>query len=210
MRLDTTTAFAKRRIDNSISKTALPDSGTNKGSPRAALVVAHGFVPALSLGPDSVLNYLHTEGVALVDLFDEVEALGDLAKAGVVAVEVGGVLTVVNDEELGAASVSACVGHAQHPLVMKLVLTVELAVDGVARSAAADALRTPTLGHKPGDDAVELEAFVETFFGKLDEVGHRVGGVLLKKLHGHRAVVGVNLGVHAAKMHHSKTKKSLM
>ena len=114
----------------------------------------------------------------------------------------GGVLAVVDDEELGAACVSACVGHAQHALVVELVFSVELAVDGVAGSSAADALRTSTLGHKPRNDAVELEAFVETFFGKLDEVGHRVGGVLLKKFHGHRSVVGVNLGVHAAKMHH--------
>ena len=151
---------------------------------------------------ESTLDNLHAEGVALVDLLNEVEAFCDFAKAGVVAVEVGGVLAVVDDEELGAAGVSACVGHAQHALVVVLVVAVELAVDGVSRSATADALRTPTLGDKPGNDAVELEAFVETFFGKLDEVGDRVRGVLLKKLHGHRAVVGVNLGVHAAKMHH--------
>lgn len=151
---------------------------------------------------DSVLDHLHAESVALVDLLNEVEAFRDLAKAGVVAVEVGGVFTVVDDEELRASSVSACVGHAEHALVVELVVSVELAVDGVARSSAPDALRTSTLGHKPGDHAVKLQALVETFFGKLDEVGHCVGRVFLKKLHGHRAVVGVNLGVHAAKMHH--------
>lgn len=161
-----------------------------------------GELGPLQGGRDSVLNHLHAEGVALVDFLDEVEALRDLSKAGVVAVKVGGVFAVVDDEELGAAGVAACVGHAQYTLVVKLVFPVELAVDGVARSSTADALRTSALYHKAWDDAVELEAFVETFFGKLDEVGHRVGCVLLKKLHGHRTVVGVNLGIHATKMHH--------
>ena len=99
---------------------------------------------------DSVLDYLHAEGVALVDFLDEVEALRDLAKAGVVAVEVGGVFAVVDDEELRAASVSACMGHAQHTFVVELVVSVELAVDGVARSSAADALRHPPWATNPG------------------------------------------------------------
>ena len=151
---------------------------------------------------DSVFDDFHAEGVALADLLDEVEAFRHLAKTRVVAVEVCGVLTVVDDEKLRAACVSACVGHAQHALVVVLVLPIELAVDGVPRSTASNALRAPTLGHKPWDHAVKLQSLVKALFGELHKVRDRVGRVLLKKLHGHAAVVGVNLGVHAAKMHH--------
>ena len=155
----------------------------------------------------SVLDDLHAEGVALADFLDEVEALRHLSKARVVAVEVGGVLTVVDDEELGASGVSACVGHAQHTFVVVLVVAVKLAVDGVSRSTTSNALRASTLGHKPWNHAVKLQSLVKALLGELDEVRDRVGRVFLKKLHGHRAVVGVNLGVHAAKMHHPRTKK---
>ena len=61
-------------------------------------------------------------------IFDEVEAF---CQTRVVAVEVCGVLAVVDDEELGTACVSACVGHAQHTFVVELVVSVEFAVDGV-------------------------------------------------------------------------------
>ena len=66
----------------------------------------------------------------------------------------------------------------------------------------SNALRTSTLGHKPGDHAVKLQFLVKALLGELHEVRDRVGRVFLKKLHGHCAVVGVNLGVHATKMHH--------
>lgn len=93
--------------------------------------------------------------------------------------------------------------HAEDPFVVVLVLSIQLTVDGVARSAASDALRTPSLGNKPGDDPVEFQAFVEALLGQFDKVGHRLGGVFLEKLHGHGALVGVNFRVHGTKMHHS-------
>ena len=49
------------------------------------------------------------------DLLNEVNPFCDLAKAGVAAVEVGGVLAVVDDEELRAAGVAGLRGHAQRP-----------------------------------------------------------------------------------------------
>ena len=144
----------------------------------------------------------HAEGVALGDFLHEVEALGDLAEARVVAVEVRRVLPVVHDEELRASGVAAGVGHAQHPFVVVLVVPVQLAVDGVPGSAAANALGASALRHEAWNHAVELQALVEAFFGELHEVGHGVGRVLFKKLHGHGAVVGVNRCSHGAKMHH--------
>ena len=93
--------------------------------------------------------------------------------------------------------------HAEDPFVVVLVLSIQLTVDGVARSAASDAMRTTSLGDKPGDDPVEFQAFVEALLGQFDKVGHRLGGVFLEKLHGHGALVGVNFRVHGTKMHHS-------
>ena len=83
---------------------------------------------------------------------------------------------------------------------MVLVVPVQLAVDGVAWATIADAVWAPALSHKSWNDAVKFEPFVEPFFGQLDEVGHGVGGVLLEKLHGHGAVVGVDGCCHGAKV----------
>ena len=123
---------------------------------------------------------LHAEGVALVDLFYDVQPLSDLPKTRVVAVEVRGVFAVVDDEELRASSVASSVGHAEHAFFVVLIVAIEFAVNRVTGPSAADALRTTTLGDKSGDDPVELQPFVEPFFGKLDEVGHGVGRILFK------------------------------
>ena len=150
----------------------------------------------------SVVDDLNAEGVALVDLFHNVDALSNLPKAGVVAVEVCGVFAVVDNEELRSSSVSACMGHAEHTLVVVLVVAIKLAINGVSGASASDALRTPSLSNKPWNDPVEFQPFVEALLGELDEVGHCVGGILFKKFHGHAAVVGVNFCLHGAKMHH--------
>ena len=142
----------------------------------------------------------HTEGVALIDFFDDVEAFRHFAKTRVVAVQVCGVLAVVDDEELGPAGVSACMGHAEHTFVVILVLAIKFAVDGVAWTSTANSLGASPLGNEPRNDPMKLQSLVKAFLGQLDKVRNRIGGVLLKKLHGHCAVVRVNFCIHGAKM----------
>lgn len=145
---------------------------------------------------------VHAKGVSLLDFVDDVQAIHHLAEARVVSVEVRCILPVVHDEELRPAGVSASVCHAQHALVVVLVVPIQFAVNGVPRPSIADAVRASSLGHKPWDDAVKLEPLIEAFFGQLDEVGDGVGSIFLEKFHGHDAVVGVNRCVHEAKVEH--------
>ena len=155
------------------------------------------FVPRCR---ESVDN-LHPERVALLDPFDEVESVHNLAEAGVVAVEVGRGSAVVNDEELAAAGIAPRVRHAQHAFVVELVVAVELAVDGVSGAAVADAVGAAALRHEAGDDAVEFEALVEAVFREFHEVGHGVRSVLLEEFHGQGAVVGDDFALHGPKLH---------
>jgi len=142
----------------------------------------------------------HTEGVALIDFFDDVEPFRHLAKAGVIAVQMSRVLTVVDNEELRAACVPTRVGHAEHPFVMVLVFPIKFAVDGVAWTSTANSLGASPLGNKPRNDPMKLQSLVKAFFGQFDKIRNRLGGVLLKKFHGHCAVVRVNFCIHGAKM----------
>ena len=119
-----------------------------------------------------------------------------------ISVEVRCVFTIMHDKKLRSAGVSASMGHAQHTFVVVLVVPIEFAVNGVPWSPIADAVRAPSLGYEAWDDAVKLEPLIEPFFGQLDKVGDGVGGVVLKKFHGHDAVVGVNRCVHETKVEH--------
>ena len=73
--------------------------------------------------------------VAGTDVVDDIEALDNLAEAGVHAVEVLGVLAVVADEELRAAGILATVGHRHYAAVVVLAWGRGLALDSPARTA---------------------------------------------------------------------------
>ena len=88
--------------------------------------------------------------------------------------------------------------HGQNSFVVKLVLTVQFAIDVVTGSTASDALWTATLGDKSGNDPMELQAVVKAFFSEFDKIGHRVGSVFFKKLHLQGALVCRNGCVHGS------------
>ena len=151
----------------------------------------------------SAFDDFDAKGIPLVDLVNDIQPFSNLPKTRLVPVVVGGVFTAVHNEKLRPSGVASSMGHAEDPFVVVLIFSIQLTVDGIARPTASDALRTPTLGDKPGDDTVEFQAFVEALSGQFDKIGHRLGGVFLEKLHGHGALVGVNFCVHGTKMHHS-------
>ena len=136
----------------------------------------------------------------MVDLLHDVQPLSDLPKTRVVAVEVRGVLAAVDDEGLRAPSVASRVGHAEHAFVVVLVVAVEFAVNGANLGLRFRCPEDIRLGRQiPWDDPVELQSLRRTSpsLASLTKLATVLGASFLKKLHGHGAVVGVNLFAYA-------------
>ena len=147
------------------------------GDPFHDLLLPGPVVP-VSLAGDDGVGGLH--------------ALNDLAKGGVAAVQVGGL--VHHDEELAAGGIGVHgPGHGQHPPVVGQVILEsilgELPLDGVARTAHAGALGTAALDHKAGDAAVEDQAVVKALLDQGNEVVHAVGSRLGVELRLHDGAV---------------------
>ena len=114
---------------------------------------------------------------------------------------------VFGDEELGAVSAGAGVGHGEAAGLVEGEGGVELIFEHVAGVANAGAERVATLDHEAGDDAVEdgavIEPFAVDFFegewvrpvlggsGEADEVGDGDGSLLIVELAGEAAHGGV-------------------
>ena len=139
---------------------------------RLGVILAEGLygdvLHALGLGRLVVIVALHGgDGV------HDVETLRDLAEGGVLAVEVRRL--VVHDEELASGAVRRhSARHGEHAAVVLQVIfeavAGKLALDGVARTAGADAVRVAALDHKAGDDAVEDDAVIKALLDEGDEV----------------------------------------
>ena len=113
--------------------------------------------------------------VALLHGVNDFLAFEHFAEYGVLAVKPRAF--DMRDEELRAVGVRTGVGHGQNAaLVAKAV--VGFVFEAVARAAATDALRAAALDHEIGDDAVEVQAVVETALGQIDEVGDGQRGLL--------------------------------
>ena len=145
---------------------------------------------------ESVLDDLDRKRIALRYLHNDVQSFSHLAETGVVAIQMRRRFAAVNNEELGSTGVASGVRHGQHAQIVVLVVTVQFAVDGVARTAVADAVGAAALCHESGNDTVKLQAFVEAVLREFDEVGDRVWSVLFKEFHGHGAAVGGDFCVH--------------
>ena len=132
----------------------------------------------------------------MCNLRHDVQPLGYLAKACVVAVEVRGRLAAVYDEELRSARVASGMRHRQHAEIVVLVITIEFAVDAVPRAAVADAVRAAALCNESRNDPVEFQAVIEPFFCEFDKIRDRLRRVVFKEFHGHGAAVGGDFSVH--------------
>ncbi len=128
--------------------------------------------------------------VAGADVVDDIEALDDLAEAGVYAVEVLGVLAIVADEELRAAGVLTSVSHRHNAAIVVLAWGRGLALDTPARAAGAVTQRAAALNNKVGDNAVESQTVVETALGQLDKIFNSDRSLFLVEFGLHIALFG--------------------
>src|SRR5713226_2525277 len=103
--------------------------------------------------------------------------------------------------------------------------TFGLVFELVARTAETGAHRVAALNHEVGDDAMENGSVVEGIaglfarcgmrplalaFGEVDEVGDRLGGVLLKQAAHDGALAGFEHGISSGCAGHSVSSNSLM
>jgi hypothetical protein len=80
--------------------------------------------------------------------------------------------------------------HGQYAQVVVLILSVELAVNGITWSTVSNAIWATALCYESIDDTVKFQAIVEAVIGELYEVGDGLRCVIFKKLNGHVSAVG--------------------
>lgn len=125
--------------------------------------------------------------VALANRIDYFQAFDDLAEAGMVSVQMGGIVPTMADEKLRTTRVSSGMGHGQYTPVVVLITACEFTVDFVAWTARAVALWTTALDDKVRDYPVESQAIVKALFCQGNKVFNCLRSVFLKKLHFHGA-----------------------
>ncbi len=128
--------------------------------------------------------------VARTNIVDNIFALYDLAEAGVYAVEVLRVATIVADKELRATRILATMRHREDASVVILALGIGLARNCPARTTCAIADRAAALNDKFGNYAVKCQAVVEARLGKFDEVSDCDRGLFLVEFDLHIALFG--------------------
>lgn len=142
----------------------------------------------------SILKYQDLlDLIALANLINHLHSFIHFAEAGVVTVQVGGVVAAVADEKLGASCVAAGMCHRQYASIVVLVVAIQLTLDGVTRPPGTCAVGASALDHKVRDHAMECQSVVKPTLGQFHEIGHRLGGILLVKLHFHHSFSGVYL-----------------
>ena len=123
--------------------------------------VASGLAELSAVSNDDGLGGGSVSGPNLLDVLDDIHALGDLSEHDMSAVQPGGLHGA--DEELGAVGVLAGVGHGKGSWAGVLeveVLVLELhAVDGLSAGAVVVG-EVSSLAHELRDDAVEARALV--------------------------------------------------
>ena len=167
------------------------------------------------------MNYNFFNFITLPDCINNLKPFIYFSKAGMLSVEMLGIVSAVADEELrpvralgptgdGVAAQSG-VGHREFVGSREGQLPVDLVVEVVAGAAGALTERVAALDHEAGDDPVEDEAVVELgrvgatrvvlvlllATGETGEVGDGLGGLVREQLDDDGPVVGVQSCLHA-------------
>ena len=133
--------------------------------------------------------------IARADIVDYILALYNFAKAGVNAIEVLSVATVVADKELRTACVLASVSHRENAAVVVLTLGIGFALDCPTRTTCAIANWATTLNYKFRNYTVETEAVIEARLRQLYKILNSDRCLLLVEFHLHIALLGRNNSV---------------
>lgn len=99
------------------------------------------------------------------DGIDDIQPFNDLSEAGMIPVQVRGILAGVADEELGSAGIPAGMCHGKHTTVVILIVARQFAFDAVTRTACTGTVRTTALDYEVRYHTVECKPVVVSFFG---------------------------------------------
>src|SRR5207249_8586474 len=90
-------------------------------------------------------------------------------------------------------------GHREDAFGVVFELRMDFVGKGVTGTSAAGACGIAALNHEAVDDAMEDDAVVKILFRQLDEIRHRVGGLLIEEFDGEiphrRFKTGVSAGL---------------
>lgn len=75
-----------------------------------------------------------------------------------------------------------------------MLVLVDFTFDGVTGTAGSVSVGTAALNHEAGDNAVEAQAVVKSFFRQFDEVFYGVGRVCVEEFEVNRSLVGFHYG----------------
>ena len=159
-----------------------------------------------SLDRHLVHHYVHDRPVAgfrrlgLPDFPHHVHAFADFSEHRVVSVEMR--RGRQGNEKLAAVRIRAGVGHREDAFGVVFELRMDFVGKGVTGTSAAGACGIAALNHEAVDDAMEDDAVVKILFRQLDEIRHRVGGLLIEEFDGEiphrRFKTGVSAGLHCS------------
>src|SRR5690606_32554921 len=123
---------------------------------------------------------------------NDIHVFHNPSEARVMAVKVGCVIAAVADEELGTACIPSSVCHGKNAPVMVLVAAIQLALDGVSRTARTGAGRVTALDHEVRYHPVKRHPVIEAGFRKLKEVSYSSWCIGVIKMDCHVAFFGLN------------------
>jgi hypothetical protein len=83
-------------------------------------------------------------------------------------------------------------GHRKDSPVVKLVFSIELALDFISGATVAASVGTSSLDHKIGYHSVECQAIVKIMFSQINKVLYGAGRVLLEELDLHDTFLGMD------------------
>ena len=102
--------------------------------------------------------------ITLTDLINGLYTFHNLAKAGMVAVEVRCVVPTVTNKKLRSSGISSGMGHRENTPVVVLVVAIQFTINGVTGSTCACSVRTTTLDHKIGNNTVKCQSIIKPLF----------------------------------------------
>src|SRR5690606_14255152 len=135
-------------------------------------------------------DFLHN--VACANCIDHIKPFYDLAKNGVVSIEVFGVLAVMANKELGSSCIAAGMCHRQYATIVILIVACQLAVNGISGATISNSVRATTLNNEVWNYAVESKPVVKSFLRKCYKIFDGVRRIFLKEFNLHYAFFCVN------------------
>ena len=130
--------------------------------------------------------------IALADGVNHLQSFHHPTEAGMVSIQMGSIVSAVTHKKLGPTCISSGMSHGKNTSVVELVATGQFAIYFITRSTSTCSGWIAALNHKIRNDAMEGNAIVKAFFGKVYKIFHGIGGILIVKFDLHHTLFGMD------------------